>query len=307
VVTAERVVVLGAGLMGAQIGAEYALAGHTVTLVTRTRASGQAARARAADALRFLSSCGLTGEASLAAAARRIAANVDIAASCKGATIIVESLPEDIRLKTAVLGEAAGAAPRAILASNTSSLSITKIGASIKAGTRLIGTHYWNPPTLMPLVEVVAGRETAPRVRQRVSALLKAMGKEPVHVADVPGFLWNRLQLALLREAVSLVHKGVATPEGIDLALRRGLGRRWSVVGPFEAMALGGRRTFLAVASQVFPELACDVKPEALLSIRLARGKGLARIRYHRDAKLAQLLREDRHPLIEPVLRSSAE
>ena len=285
---------IGAGLMGAQIGAEYALAGFEVMLLNRTAASAAAAGDRARTAVRFLANNELAGHEAAERALTLIQPAIDLDSACRGAEVVVESIAEDLDQKVAVLARAAAAAPAAIIASNTSSIPIASIGERIGAGERTIGTHYWNPPTLMPLVEVIPGRETSPPVVTRMTELLAGMGKEPVTVADIPGFVWNRLQLSLIREAVSLVGKGAASPETIDLILRHGLGRRWSQVGPFETMALGGRETFAGVARLLFGELDHELSPEALLEVEPPPAEQLAAARSRRDAALVRFLREDR-------------
>ncbi len=289
---AERVTIVGAGLMGAQIGAEYTLGGHTVTLVTSSQASAGQALERANRALRFLAESGLAGEDQVRSARQRLRTSTDVAEACRGATIVLESLPENFETKVAILRPAVSSAPEAIIASNTSSLSITKLGAALQAPERVIGTHYWNPPSLMPLVEVVPGSSTAQQVTERVVGLLKSLGKEPVLVADVTGFVWNRLQLALLREAVSIVREGITDAGTVDLILRRGLGRRWSIIGPFETMALGGPKTFATVARILFPYLARDLDPDELLKVKLPEASDEARRR--RDRALARWRLADR-------------
>lgn len=286
--------VIGAGLMGAQIGAEYALAGFEVVLVNRSGSAAEAARQRARSAVRFLSDNELADAAAAERAQLLIHCSVDLAGACNGAEIIVESIAEDLAQKVDVLSRAAAAAPAAIIASNTSSIPISSIGEGIGAAGRTIGTHYWNPPTLMPLVELIPGRATSPAVVSSMTELLIAMGKEPVQVADIPGFVWNRLQMALIREAVSLVGKGAATPLAIDLILRHGLGRRWSQVGPFETMALGGTQTFAGIARLLFSELDSDLAPEALLLVEPPAAETLAAARQRRDAALVRFLKEDR-------------
>lgn len=285
---------LGAGLMGAQIGAEYALAGFEVVLVNRSSAAGEGALERARAAIRYLAGAALVDQERAASALKRLSSSDRLEQACAGAEVVVESVAENLELKIEILARAAAAAPAAILASNTSSIPIAAMGAGSGAAERMIGTHYWNPPTLMPLVEVIAGPETAPAVVERVLGLLTAMGKEPVQVADIPGFAWNRLQLALVREAVSLVARGAATPDAIDLILRHGLGRRWSQVGPFETMALGGRETFVGIARFLYPELDHELAPEAILAVPAPPPEQLARARERRDAALARLLLEDR-------------
>ena len=285
---------IGAGLMGAQIGAEYALAGFEVVLVNRSGAAAEAARERCRNAVRFLSDNELADPVAAENAQLLIHCSVDLAGACNGAEIIVESIAEDLAQKVEVLTRAAAAAPAAIIASNTSSIPIGSIGEGIGAAGRTIGTHYWNPPTLMPLVEVIPSTATSPEVVARVISLLTGMGKEPVQVADIPGFVWNRLQMALIREAVSLVGKGAATAEDIDLILRHGLGRRWSQIGPFETMALGGRQTFAGVARLIFDELDCKLAPEALLEVEPPPAEILAAARQRRDTALVRFLKEDR-------------
>lgn len=290
----ERVAVVGAGLMGAQIGAEYALGGFEVALVTSSAESAARASERAQLALRHLVAGGLATADTAEIAERRLRAVTDVTAACAGVNLVVESLPEDMDLKVSVLSEAVQAAPEAPIASNTSSLSIGELGRRLGAEERTLGTHYWNPPTLMPLVEVVVGDRTDPRLVERVEQLLRKAGKEPVRAPDIPGFIWNRLQLALLREAVGLVASGQAAPETIDLIMRRGLGRRWSLVGPFQAMALGGPATFATVAQRLWPLLLDDVRPDAIRELPLPDPERLAALREMRDAALARLLKEDR-------------
>ncbi len=284
----EHVAIVGAGLMGAQIGAEYALGGYTVSLITRSAASAGDAVHRAATALRFLAGAGLVEPVRVDAAIPRLSAATDIAAACRQATVVVESVPEDLKTKADVLRHVAAAAPDAIIASNTSSLSVARLGDAAEAADRTVGTHYWNPPSLMPLVEVVAGASTAKGIVDQMVGILRRLGKDPVLVADVPGFVWNRLQLALLREAVSLVHEGIATPETIDRIVRRGLGRRWSLLGPFETMALGGPVTFATVARWLFPRLASAVDPDWLLTVPLPGKEALAQAAQRRDHGLAR-------------------
>jgi 3-hydroxybutyryl-CoA dehydrogenase len=248
-----NVVVLGAGLMGSQIGWEYALAGHRVTFVARRP---EAARHRLDQAIELSVRCGLAGVDRIAVAGKFVqivAAADEIAES---ADLVVESVVESLAVKTEVLADAARRWPGAVLASNTSSLSIGALGEAAGAPERTIGTHYWNPPLLMPLVEVIAGDRTAPVVVSSIVAILRGLGKRSVRVGkDVPGFVWNRLQLALLREATWIVEQGVATPEVVDEIVRDGLARRWRLTGPFETVALGGPGTFTRIAANLFPVL----------------------------------------------------
>jgi len=272
---------MGAGLMGAQIGCEYALGGHEVTLVAR-RAEG--AERRLEEALQLVEARGLAPPEAIAAARTRVIAAAD--APQAGWDLVVESLPEDAELKAALLRPVAGASPQAILASNTSSLSITQLGEAIAAPERTLGTHYWNPPLLMPLVEVIPGEHTRQSHLDTVHGLLRSLSKRPIAVGDVPGFAWNRLQTAILREAVWLVENGVASPDTVDDILTYGLARRWRNVGFFEAIALGGVAVWQASSTNLLPELSTrtalpdlgrwTANPDALADVAARRDIGLA-------------------------------
>jgi 3-hydroxybutyryl-CoA dehydrogenase len=173
---------------------------------------------------------------------------------------------------------------------------LTELGAAIDAPERTVGTHYWNPPLLMPLVEIVAGERTSGETRETVSRVLAALGKEPVHVErDVPGFIWNRLQAALLRESVWLVGEGVATPETVDRVVRSGLARRYRYTGPFETIALGGVDSWTRVAENLFPQLSNATRTEAL-ERWLPPYEALDAVRLRRDRGLAEELAREREP-----------
>jgi 3-hydroxybutyryl-CoA dehydrogenase len=278
--------VLGAGLMGAQAGVEYLCGGHTVTFV-----------ARDLDALRRRVDEGLVLAGRLGLAVDGVGARCSFAqagAAAAGHDLVVESLPEDMELKTSLLRPLVSASPDAVVATNTSSLSITELGEGIGAPARTIGTHYWNPPLLMPLVEVIPGEHTDPAVVVRVTDVLAELGKVPVLVErDVPGFIWNRLQLAVMREALWLVDNGVASPEVVDTVVREGLARRWRRVGPFAAAALGGAGTWLKVGENLLPELS-DVPDLATLPRWLeADAETLNGIRESRDRALISELLHD--------------
>jgi 3-hydroxybutyryl-CoA dehydrogenase len=267
--------------MGSQIGAEFALRGHTVRFVTRDPAL---ARVRVDDALADAVATGIFTAAQAEIARAACAYSTDVAS---GFDLAVESVAEDLELKVEVLRTLAAAEPTAIVATNTSSLSITALGRGAGASTRVVGMHYWNPPVLMPLVEVVPGDDTDASVVATVCRVLTDIGKQPVTVAkDVPGFVWNRLQFALLREAMWLVDNGAASPETVDLVVREGLARRWRHTGPFEAVALGGTETWSRVGANLLPQLSNATTIDGLVEMtpkldhrvermKLARNRGL--------------------------------
>jgi 3-hydroxybutyryl-CoA dehydrogenase len=279
-----KIALLGPGLMGAQIACEYALGGHEVVVVARRPA---VARERIERGFATAREHGLATPEQVDSARGRMTIGED-ANGADGARIIVESVVEDLAEKRAALLPLMARNPVAIVASNTSSIPITAIGAAIEAGERTVGAHYWNPPLLMPMVEVIRGDETAETVVAEMTATLRALGKRPVLVdRDVQGFAWNRLQLALLREAVWLVENGVASPATVDEIVRDGLARRWRYTGPFQTAALGGAATFERVANLLWPALSTatslenlrqwlDESPETTGPLRERRDRGLA-------------------------------
>jgi len=284
-----NVAVIGVGLMGSQIGCELALGGHTVQFVSRNPAL---ARSRVEEVLADAVATGISTAAKADSARTAI---TFAAGAAPGFELAIESVPEDLALKIEVLRGLAAAEPAAILASNTSSLRITELGTAVGAPTRVVGMHYWNPPLLMPLVEVVPGAETDPAVVATVCRLLEQVGKQPVTVEkDVPGFVWNRLQFALLREAVWLVENGAASPETIDLVVRDGLARRWRHVGPFEAVALGGLETWSRVGANLLPELSNATAIDGLLGKTPEADQRLAQLKLARNRGLADDLLADR-------------
>jgi 3-hydroxyacyl-CoA dehydrogenase len=282
-----QVTILGAGLMGSQIGCEYLAGGHDVTFVARDL---EALEGRVERGLAIAEEIGLLApelrDQTLARASFRTTPE-------PGCDLVVESLPEDFSLKVSLLEPIAAESGRAIVATNTSSLGITALGAAIGAATRIVGTHYWNPPLLMPLVEVIPGTETSPSIIEQVRALLLDLHKQPVVLErDVPGFVWNRLQLAALREAVWLVEHGVATAETIDEIVRDGLARRWRHVGPFETAALGGLETWRRIGVNLLPELSAAQDLDELGDCLTTDAAKLDAARDRRDAALAAELRE---------------
>jgi 3-hydroxyacyl-CoA dehydrogenase len=286
-----RVAIIGAGLMGAQIGCEYALGGHEVRVHSRDIGG---ALQRVANGFAVLEAHGLSTADAVRAAAGRVTTAAHPGDAARDADLLVESLPEDLELKASVLREALAGARHPVVATNTSSLSITAIGEAIGAPERTLGTHYLNPPLLMPTVEVIAGERTAPETVSLVQETLVALGKLPVLVGrDVPGFVWTRLQFALVRECAWLVEHGVASPEDVDTVMREGLARRWRRVGPLRAIALGGVDTWNRSARAIVPDLSTARELPDLAEVAITDGD-LSTDAATRDGALARELREER-------------
>lgn len=287
-----KVAVPGAGLMGSQIGVEYAVGGHDVTFVVR---DPETAWRRIDRALALLVDSGLATAGQAADARRRIVVTTDMSDIGADCDLVVENVAEDLTVKGEVLGAAGRIAPDAVLASNTSSISITAIGEACGFPGRTIGTHYWNPPLLMPLVEIIRGDDTLPDLEAPVVEALEAMGKRTVVARkDVPGFVWNRMQFALLREAVWLVENGVASAEDVDLIVRDGLARRWRYTGPFQTATLGGGATFQRIANNLWPVISAETGIDHLQDLLPGSPEDLADVRDRRDRGLLRDLLRDR-------------
>jgi 3-hydroxybutyryl-CoA dehydrogenase len=262
-----RIAVIGAGLMGHGIAQVFALAGHDVTITDSFAANLDTVKARIATNLADLGDD--------ASAVNRVTPNADLAATVRDADYVVEAVLEDLPLKQTLFAEIERhARPDAILASNTSVIPITKIMEGLKHRERALGTHWWNPPYLVPLVEVIGTQWTAPQVIDTTMALHKAIGKTPVHVKkDVAGFVGNRLQHALWREAVALVEEGICDAETVDTVIKAAFGRRLAVLGPLENADLVGTDLTLAIHRTVLPEINSRPAPSPYLEALVAAGK----------------------------------
>jgi 3-hydroxybutyryl-CoA dehydrogenase len=262
-----RVAVIGAGIMGTGIAEVCAEAGLDVALQSRSRATLDRALDRMRTSQQELLANGLLTESAAAAALGRVHTTQDLAAAVDAADFVSENIPEDLGLKQTLFLELDRLAPpAAILSTNTSGLPITAIATGVARPARVVGFHWLNPPQLTIAVEVTRGARTSDATMRAALAFAERVGRRPIRVErDVPGFLWNRLQMALVREAVHVVEQGIASPEDVDLAIELGLGLRWAAVGPFRIMDLAGIATFRAVAAYVYPELSTARAPQALL------------------------------------------
>ena len=239
--------------MGVQIGIEYAMAGFLVRLVARDLASLET---RFKHAIEQWAELLPQDKPALNRSAQRTQLTNGVEHLDGEIEVIVESLPEDLDLKSSALRSLVTEHPEAMVATNTSSLDIGLFGESIGAPTRTIGVHYLNPPYLNPLVEVIPGHVTSTDTTEHMLRVVQELGKQPILVRRaMPGFAWNRLQFALLREAVHLVESGMVTASEIDLIMQLGLGRRWRAVGPLKSVVLGGVDTFMSAAPRILESL----------------------------------------------------
>ena len=262
----RRISVVGAGLMGHGIAQEYALGGYDVVLHSRTQTSLDRALANIRANLERLIGLGLLTSEQAEQVPGRLRTSTVFEAAVQDADLVVESVFEDLALKREIFERLDRTChERAILATNTSSLMPSRIAEATRRPDKVIVTHYTNPAYLVPLVEIVRAEGTSDATVETVSALLIRIGKRPILVQkEVPGFVLNRLQFALLREALWLVENGVATAQDVDVGIRSSIGRRWATAGVFEVLEVAGWDLVQDIASGLFPHLSSAETSEAL-------------------------------------------
>ena len=258
----ENLAVIGAGNMGNAIASLFAQNGWRVVLIDPSDDALRRSKDRLLQGLPVGSELAdlLTWRPSLDAAS--------------AATLVIEAAPEQLALKQRLfLQLEAVCDPHAVFATNTSGLSISALAEPLTHPERFVGTHFFTPADVIPLVEVVGGRKTAPDTVDRVMTVLRKVGKLPVHVRqDIPGFIANRLQHALAREAMSLLEQGVASAEDIDTVAKWSLGVRLAITGPLEQRDLNGLDIHHAIAEYLYPQLESRQTPPTVLAEKVAHG-----------------------------------
>jgi 3-hydroxybutyryl-CoA dehydrogenase len=205
----------------------------------------------------------------------RIKTTSDLAKAVANAPIIIESVAEDLKTKQNIFKELDGMCPReTILATNTSVISISEIASKSKNRDRILGTHFWFPPYLLPLVEVVKGKDTSDETMESTYQFMKKAGKYPIKcMKDVPGFVANRLQHALWREAISIVEHGIADAATVDAAIKQSFGIRLAVLGPMENSDMAGLDLILAIHDTVLKDLEASPNSSPLLKEKVKKGE----------------------------------
>jgi len=262
-----NIAIIGAGLMGHGIAQVFARAGSRVRVYDAIAATLDTLHARIESNLRDLDEpvdC-----------LPLVSGHADLADAVAGADYVFEAAPEKLELKRGIFAELERLAPPgAVLASNTSVLPIGTIVEGLATRTRMLGTHWWNPPFLVPLVEVIGTPDTDTRVIAAITALLAAVGKTPVRVMkDVPGFIGNRLQHALWREAIALVAEGICDARTVDMVVKASFGRRLAVLGPLENADLVGTDLTQDIHRTVIPHLDRTPGPSPYLDDLVAAGR----------------------------------
>ncbi|UCF57961.1 MAG: 3-hydroxyacyl-CoA dehydrogenase family protein, partial [Deltaproteobacteria bacterium] len=273
--TIENIAVIGAGLMGHGIAQVFALRGYSVALMDVKEELLSKALEGIRSNLTLMAEKGIGRREDIDPALSRIKTTLDMAEAADGVQCVVEAVFENLELKQKIFKELDTLCPRdTILATNTSVISITEIAHKTRNRTRILGTHFWNPPYLIPLVEVIRGKDTADWAMDRTYDLLKEVGKHPVRVnKDVPGFVGNRLQHALWREAISIVERGIADASTVDECIKHGFGLRLPVLGPMETADMVGTDLALAIHEYILKHLESSPEPSPLLKEKVERGE----------------------------------
>lgn len=265
--TKATIAVIGGGLMGAGIAQVFASAGHKVFV----HEPFDAVRETILERIR----AGSTQVGDNPGLAANVGVTSDLSEAVRDASFVTEAAPEKIELKRSIFTQLIEFAPRdAILASNSSVMPIGSIASGLPTTERIVGTHWWNPAVLIPLVEVIQGAETSDATIDATMKLLASVGKKPAHVKkDVAGFVANRLQHALWREAIAMVSDGICDARTVDDCVKNSFGLRLPVLGPLENADLVGIELTRDIHQTIIPELNRDSGPHPILDAMIVDGK----------------------------------
>ncbi len=271
----EQITIIGAGLMGHGIAQLFAVRGHTVRLVDINDDLLSLAKEKVESNLWNMQNKGIDLGADIGQILDHISTTTELGLACEGSTFVFEAVFEELQLKQRLFAKLDTLCPSGtILCSNTSVISITEIAMKARQRERIVGTHFWNPPFLIPLVEVVQAEESADWCISATIDLLKRVGKHPVHVRkDVPGFVGNRLQHALWREAFAIIDEGICDPATVDEVIRHGFGLRLPILGPVETADMVGLDLTLAIHNYILKHINADPTPSTTLQAKVKAGE----------------------------------
>ena len=271
----EHIAVIGAGLMGHGIAQEFASAGYRVQLHDITDEHLKNACIQIDNNLKMLAENHIIDKERIPETLQHIHATTDLKNAAENADFVVEAVSENLPLKQQIFEELDDICPsHTILASNTTALMPSQIGANTNRTDKILNTHYFNPPYLIPLVEIIRSSNTSDETVSATFDLLTSIGKTPAIIEkEALGFVGPRLQAALIREAFSIVEQGIASAETVDLVVRNSFGRRLSVAGPFEVFELAGWDLVVAAFEELYKDLnsSSDINP--LLQEMVSTGK----------------------------------
>jgi 3-hydroxybutyryl-CoA dehydrogenase len=271
----KTIAVIGAGMMGPGIAQVFATHGHPVQVQGRTAAKLSTVKDRIRTNLTRMADYGLVESSEIHNILDRIGGTGELGLALRNADVVIEAITEDLGMKQELFAELDRlCSANTILCSNTSVMSITQIGERAIHRDRIVGTHFYQPPFLVPLVEVVRTEFTAPAHMDTVFELMQSAGKVPVRVQkDVPGFIANRMQHALWREAFALIDEGICDAATVDTAISNSFGLRLPVLGPVANADLVGLDLTIAIHNYVLPHLNVSTVPCDTLRARVKEGK----------------------------------
>ncbi len=271
----SNISIIGAGFIAPGVAQIFATKNYNVCIYARRQEALPEALDRIRSNLLTMAKSGLGSESDIEPAISRIKTTTDLAEAASEAHLIIECVAEKLDVKQNIFQQLDQLSPKdAILATNTSVISITEIASTSANKGRILGTHFWNPPYMIPLVEVVKGDETSDEAMEITYQVLQSAGKYPVKcMKDVPGFIANRLQHALWREAISIVEHGIADAATVDAALKQGFAIRLPVLAPLETADMVGLDLTLSIHDYILKHLESSPNPSPLLREKVEKGE----------------------------------
>ncbi len=271
----KMISVLGAGIMGHGIAQSFLMGGFSVHLYDVREAILETAKAHIRRNLELFQQAGFIHRPEIEPALQRLATTVELKPAVGESDFIVEAAPENLELKRTLFQQVETfCRAEAIIASNTSSLTLKEIGVRVKKKDRLVITHWFNPPHIVPAVEVVKGDQTSEETMETAYQLLAKIRKEPVKIQwELPGFLVNRIQIAMVREVFDLYERGLASAADIDRAVRGSIGFRLASIGPLLTADLGGLDLWLRVCENLLPQIQSSTEPSKTLKRLVSQGQ----------------------------------
>ncbi|NLB56182.1 MAG: 3-hydroxyacyl-CoA dehydrogenase family protein [Lentisphaerae bacterium] len=271
----KNISIVGAGTMGSCIAADFAGIGCNVILNDVSDSALSRGKRLLNESLKTLVERQVISASDATETLARICYEPDLSVVCRNADLLIEAVPEDLKLKQSMFIKFDKLCPaHTLLATNTSGLSVTEIASVTGRAENVVGLQYWNPPHLVPLVEVTKGKLTAASTATAIVEVCREAGKVPIIIQkDVPGCVGNRLQFAVFREALHILSEGIASAEDIDTAMKYGPGLRYAFMGPLLTADLGGLDVFNAISTYLFKELSATEQVPEVLSNLVAQGK----------------------------------
>jgi len=271
----KNVAVIGTGTMGPGIAQIFAQSHLKVTLYDIQEEQLGKARRAIENNLKTFTDQGLLTSKEAKETQGRITSTSNLKEAAQAADFVLEAVPEVLEIKKSVFDSLESICSQdVILATNTSGLSITEIAKATQTPARVVGMHWWNPPIIIPAIEIIKGGQTSEEAIEITKALVVKIGKIPIVVKkDVPGFLGNRMQYALMREAIALLNEGVASAEDIDMMIKAGIGFKFPVMGPLETIDMAGLDIFHRVSQYLYGKLDQSPAPPAIVKEKVERNE----------------------------------